>query len=298
MNVSAVIRARLKELGLGQKGLAAAAGVSESYISQLLSGKKFPPAPGRTDIYQKMGEFLRLSNNQLANLALAERLEQVKSGFEGPPEPLLKEIRELTLRKCMPQRQREIRRIFESQPLGVLERLVTQKLLDVISEVARAELENQDWLQNIAQLTNHSNEQMRGLILQFLASDVFSVSNECCMSLLDPLIVAWDIDPGDFDMEIVLNRRLVQGDPKKFAFVQTEPEDRKERQDDEPGLVEFLRDADLSGDISSAELKFLRRLKFGDKRKRPQPLYYYRELQNLRDPLHFRSVAPISQHQG
>jgi hypothetical protein len=25
--------------------------------------------------------------------------------------------------------------------------------------------------------------------------------------------------------------------------------------------------------------------------KRPSPIYYYRELQNLRDPLHFPSVA-------
>jgi transcriptional regulator with XRE-family HTH domain len=286
MNVSTVIRTRLKELNLDQKGLAAAAGVTESYISQLLNGKKFPPAPGRTDIYQKMGEFLHLSNNQLANLALAERLEHIKSGYEGPPEPLLNDIRELLLRKCMPRRQREIRNIFESQPLGVLERLVTQKLLDVISGVARAELENQNWLHDIAQLTNQSNEQMRKLLLEFLDSDIFSVSNECCTSLLDPLIVAWDIDPENFNMEIVLNRRLVQGHPRKFAFVQTEPEDSGDQQNDEPGLVEFLRDPDLSRDISAAEVNFLRRLKFGD--RRPRPIYYYRELQNLRDPLHFR----------
>lgn len=289
MNVAAVIRARLKELGLDQKGLAAAAGVTESYISQLLSGKKFPPAPGRTDIYQKMGEFLRLSNSQLTNLALAERLEQVKSGLGGPPEALLKEIRELTLRKCMPRRQREIRNIFETQPLGVLERLVAQTLLDVISKVVRAELENQNWLYDIAQLTDLGIEQVRDLILEFLDSDIFSVSNESCKSLLDPLIVAWDIDPENFNMEIVLDHSLVQGPPKKFAFVQTEPYESGIQHDDEPGLVEFLADADLSRDISAAELRFLRRLKFDD--KRPQPLYYYRELQSLRDPLHFRSVA-------
>jgi hypothetical protein len=28
------------------------------------------------------------------------------------------------------------------------------------------------------------------------------------------------------------------------------------------------------------------------KEKRPGPLYYYRELQNLRDPLHFRAEEP------
>jgi hypothetical protein len=56
--------------------------------------------------------------------------------------------------------------------------------------------------------------------------------------------------------------------------------------DQEPGLAAFLRDTSLSGDATAEEIAFLKRLKF--KGKRPTPLYYYRELQNLRDPLHFR----------
>jgi len=55
---SLLIRHRLKELGLEQKDLAAAAQVTESYISQLLARKKAPPAPGRTDIYEKIGRAL------------------------------------------------------------------------------------------------------------------------------------------------------------------------------------------------------------------------------------------------
>ena len=39
MDVGSVIRGRLAELGLEQKDLAAAAEVTESYISQLLSRK-------------------------------------------------------------------------------------------------------------------------------------------------------------------------------------------------------------------------------------------------------------------
>ena len=39
--------------------------------------------------------------------------------------------------------------------------------------------------------------------------------------------------------------------------------------------------------FSSLGLKLLR---FRD--RRPTPIYYYRELQNLRDPLHFRATAP------
>jgi len=40
--------------------------------------------------------------------------------------------------------------------------------------------------------------------------------------------------------------------------------------------------------VSREEIEFLRLLRFQG--KRPTPLYYYRELQNLRDPVHFRVV--------
>jgi len=45
MDVCLVIKQRLEELGLEQRDLAAAAKVTESYISQLLTGKKLPPEP-------------------------------------------------------------------------------------------------------------------------------------------------------------------------------------------------------------------------------------------------------------
>ena len=57
MDVSLVIRQRLEKFGLEQRDLARAAQVTESYISQLLTRKKAPPAPRRTDIYEKMDKF-------------------------------------------------------------------------------------------------------------------------------------------------------------------------------------------------------------------------------------------------
>ena len=47
MDVSLVIRQRLEAFGLEQRELARAARVTESYISQLLTRKKAPPAPSR-----------------------------------------------------------------------------------------------------------------------------------------------------------------------------------------------------------------------------------------------------------
>lgn len=284
MDVSFVIKHRLEQLGLDQRDLAKAAKVTESYISQLLTRKKAPPAPNRTDIYVKMARFLKLPNGELAKLADLQRQEELKRKLTDPPAPLFAGVRDLVLRKCNPEKQRQIRVIFETQPFGELERLVTQKLLDVTKRVAKEELESENWLHLMARLSNRSYVDIRVAILEFLDTDIFDVSIENCVAFLDPLIESWDIDLETFGVEIVLSRRMAPGHPKKFEFVEKEPEPAF---DEEPGLKEFLRDASLSGDATEEEIEFLRKLRF--KGKRPAPLYYYRELQNLRDPLHFRA---------
>ena len=76
VDVCLVIKQRLEELGLEQKDLAAAAEVTDSYISQLLSRKKLPPAPDRTDIYQKMAKVLKLPSDRLSKLAELQRREE------------------------------------------------------------------------------------------------------------------------------------------------------------------------------------------------------------------------------
>ena len=286
MDVCLVIKQRLEELGVEQRDLAAAAEVTESYISQLLTRKKLPPAPDRTDIYDKMGKFLKLPGGELSRLADHQRKEELKKTLGGPPAPLYAEVRELILRKCAPGNEKHIRPIFEKQPFGELERLVTQKLLDVVKRVAKEELYKENWLHLVARQSGRSYEQMRVIILEFLDTDVFSVSGENCVSFLDPLIESWNIDLATFSMEIVLSRRLAPGNPKKFEFVEKEAEESSEG---EPGLKEFLGDPSMSGDATEDEIEFLKRLRF--KGRLPTPLYYYRELQGLRDPLHFRTLT-------
>jgi len=119
VDVCLVIKERLEALGFEQKDLAAAAQVTESYVSQLLTRKKMPPAPDRTDIYEKIGTFLRLPSGKLAKLAEAQRRQELKRGFEDPPAPLFEEVRELMLRKCTPEKQQQVRAIFEKQPWRV-----------------------------------------------------------------------------------------------------------------------------------------------------------------------------------
>ena len=284
MDVPFVIRQRLEELGLEQQDLARAAQVTESYISQLLTRRKAPPAPGRTDIYDKMDKFLKLPNGELAKLAALQRKEELKRELGGEPVPLFHQVRELILRKCNPENAKHVRAIFEQRPFGELERLVTQTLLDVVKRVAKDELENAYWLRMVAQLSGRSFEEMRVIVLEFLDTDVFHVSSENCVSFLDPLIESWDIDLATFGLEIVLNHSVVPGQVKRFEFVEREAE---QPGGEEPGLQEFLQDPALSGTATAEEVQFLKQLRF--KHKRPTPLYYYRELQNLRDPLHFRT---------
>jgi len=284
MDLPLVIRQRLEQLGVEQRDLASATHVTESYISQLLTRRKAPPAPERTDLYHKMEQFLKLPSGELAKLADLQRQEHWKRKLADPPAPLIKEVRELILRKCRRQNEKPIRAIFEKQPFGELERLVTQRLLDVVKGVVKEELENESWLRLVARLSNRKYEEMRVAVLEFLDTDVFNVSVENCVAFLDPLIETWDIDLANFGMEIVLNRRIAPGEPKRFEFVERTPEGPLEA---EPGLKEFLETPILSRDATQEEIEFLKKLKF--KGRRPTPLYYYRELQNLKDPLHFRS---------
>lgn len=253
MDVALVIRRRLDELGLDQRDLAQAAAVTESYVSQLLTRKKAPPAPDRTDIYDRMDRFLKLPPGELARVADAHLKEDLKRRL-GDTEPLFPELRDLLLDKCVPSQLAQVRAIFERQPFGELERLVGVKLLEVAG----------------------------------LGSDVLHVTAKQ-HDRLESLIASWRWDAVTFAIEITLTtpgpgRR---GAPAVRSFEYVERFGGYEEA--EPGFLEFLRDPVLSRGTSPDELVFLKGLRFGAER-RPTPLYYYRELQNFRDPLHFRAT--------
>src|SRR5437667_8590863 len=108
MDVSQLIQQKVNELGLEQRDLADAAEVTESYISQLLSGKKMPPAPERTDIYEKLGKVLRLPAGKLAGLADLQRQLELKKKIQTAPVPLFKEVRELLFEKCRREKRSQV----------------------------------------------------------------------------------------------------------------------------------------------------------------------------------------------
>ena len=284
MDVSLVIRQRLDELGLEQKDLARAARVTESYISQLLARKRAPPAPTRTDIYPRMERFLKLPAGDLARLAELQRKEDLQRELGAEPAPLLRDVREVVLRKCDPATAVHLRAIFEKEPFGELERLVTQQLVDVVKRVVRQELDHEPWLRVVAQLAGRGIEEIRVTALEFLDTELVHLSAEHGIVFLDPLIASWDIDLATFALDVVLDRRAAVQPVRRFEFVERET---WRPGAEEAGLKEFLADRALSGTVTADELEFLKRLQF--RGRRPTAVYYYRELQNLRDPLHFRA---------
>jgi transcriptional regulator with XRE-family HTH domain len=250
MDVAMMIRRRLDELELDQRDLARAADVTESYVSQILTRKKAPPAPERTDIYDRMDRFLKLPPGELARVAGAHRKEELKRRL-GDSGPLFPELRELLLRKCAPAQVEAVRAIFERQSFGELEGLIAQKLFSVAG------------LGDGLHITPRQRAR------------------------LDDVIASWEWDPATFALEITLagsQRSRGRESVKRFEYVEREETDVER----EKGLLEFLRDPWLSSTATAEELTFLKALRFKD--RRPTPIYYYRELQNLRDALHFRAT--------
>ena len=282
MNFAAFVRSRLATLGYGQKDLARAVQVTDSYISQLLTRRKAPPGRDRTDIYTKAETFLQLKPGELGRLVDIERTEEIRRKLGQASDPLFREFRALVLRKCAPEKRTEVTEIFERQPFGILEQLVTRKLLQVVQGIARKELDSENWIRLGALIGGRSHEEMRVIVLEFLDTDVFQVSNESCAVFLDPLVESWVVELDSLRIDITLNGQLADNTHRTFEFVELEPTLDSEP---EPGFAEFLKDPQFKDQITEEEIRLLRCQRF-DSRK-PNKLYYYRALQNLRDPIHF-----------
>jgi len=285
LNFSALVKSRLATLGYGQNDLARAAQVTDSYISQLLTQRKAPPAQDRTDIYKKMEAFLRLEPGDLGRLVEIERTEEIRRRLGLVPEPLFQEFRDLVLRKCVEGKRAEVRAVFDAQPFGTLERMVARILLDLVQRIARQELDSDNWIRLAASVGGRNHEELRVIVLEFLDTDVFHVSNQNCVAFLDPLVEGWNVDLDTLRLDILLNPTLVDHPHRTFTFVEGEP---AEDSISKLALAEFLDDPRFDGHVSEAEIRLLGQQRFGG--RRPTHLYYYRALQNLRDPLHFREA--------
>lgn len=282
MDFKTLVAQRLAELGLKQSDLATAAQVTPSYISQILRGKKLPPSPSRSDFYDRIEKVVQLRKGTLSSLVAAHAANNVRHQAAPVPKPLFPEVRETILKKCDPQSAGHVRDVFNRRPFGVVERIVAEKLLEVIKSIIRVDIDRTAWMNAVGERARVNNENLRIMMENILNSDILSVNGADLALLLDILIDRWDVDLSTFAFEIKTDPKLTPGHEKTFELIETEMEFPG---DSQPGFKKFLANHALSGDASDSEIDFLRRLRFD--RKKPTALFYYRALQNLRDPIHF-----------
>lgn len=173
-------------------------------------------------------------------------------------------------------KEEQMRRLGEVAPLfPELRALLLRTCVPAQREAVRAIIERQSFgeLERLA----------AQILLQAarLGGDVLHLTPKQ-LRRLERATRAWEWDPATFALTVhaATGRAL-----KRFEYEERDGSNG----DQEKGLLEFLRDPLLSATASAEELAFLKSLRFKD--RRPTALYYYRALQNLRDPLHFRPTA-------
>lgn len=201
IKVSALIRARLKELKRTPKELAEAVQVSEEYVRDLIAGRRVPPAPGRTDVYDRMTKFLKLHRNDLPACAKAER-DRLAERAKRPDA----KVRALLLSLCEPVKAKKLdRRLTKrDQVTAALDRLIAQRLLEVAQGFVRRQLDDEVGIRVAANREGMSYLEMRMQLLEFLDATVETLAPEDFETFIRPRIGVWDLDLETHAMKIVL----------------------------------------------------------------------------------------------
>jgi len=85
MDLALFTRNRLKQLRLGQRNLARATSMTESYIAHLLAPNSPQTASNRTDMQDQLERVLKFPQGQLAKLADLQRRQYLKKWLRNQP---------------------------------------------------------------------------------------------------------------------------------------------------------------------------------------------------------------------
>lgn len=199
VKVSQLVRRRLRELKRTPRELAEAVKVSEAYMSDLVAGRRPPPAPGRTDLYVPMAKFLRLHRNDLPTCARVERAQEGVGRRRPDPQ-----VWKLVLELCDPARQRSFGRRLAKGDGAELAAVIVGRLLEVAQGFVRRQLEDEVGLRVAATRDGCTYLEARMRLLEFLDVGADSLTAEDCEEFVLPRIAAWDIELETRAMRIVL----------------------------------------------------------------------------------------------
>ncbi len=185
--IGRLLHHRLRELERTPRDLAAAARVPPEYIKDLIAGRRRPPLPGRTDLYERMTRFLQLGRNDLAESAQAERQAAGSGGASSA------DVRNLVLGLCQPDTARLLRGRMAKKGPDEVDRLIERLLLITRGSVRRI-LED-DAAVRMAAIERGSNYlSMRLRVIEFLDATFDTVTAADYHDFLRPRITMWDID--------------------------------------------------------------------------------------------------------
>lgn len=204
--VRALLRKRLKEINRSAEELAEAAQVPADYVDDLIGGRRRPPMPGRTDIYERMTTFLKLGRNELAQCARAERAGSPATAGAGPDPAVGRALLEL----CEPATARRLARRQGRDASAELAQIV-QRLLDVVQGTVRRVLENEIALRVAAAQRGSTYVAMRFRVLEFLDATPDTLTASDLAEFVAPHIGLWDVDLETGVLRVVLRTEEPRG---------------------------------------------------------------------------------------
>jgi hypothetical protein len=200
--VGALVRQTLRDTKRSVAELAEAVQVSPEYLDDLIAGRRRPPLPRRTDVYERMTTFLRLGRTDLATCAMAERAALAPATAAAPPADVARQLLSL----CEPGTARELKRRRARHGDAELADL-TQRLLDVVQGGVRRTLDDQIGLRITAADHGSSYIAMRVRLLLFLdvTPDVLTLAD--IAEFVAPNVRLWDVDLETGVLRVVLQTR-------------------------------------------------------------------------------------------
>ncbi len=176
--------------------LAEAVQLSTEYIDDLIAGRRRRPLPGRTDLYERMTSFLRLSRNDLALCASAERADTAPTRTSGPKA----NVRRLLLALCEPGTARELEERRAQHGSTELVDFI-QRLLQVTQGAVRR---MPTGLRLAAERCGGSYVAMRLRVLEFLDATPETLTVDDFTRFLRPRVELWDVDLQTGVLRVVL----------------------------------------------------------------------------------------------
>jgi len=189
IEVRSLLDKRLKELEHTSQALAEAAEVPIEYIDDLMSGKRPPPLPGRSDLYDRMASFLKVA---LSDLELCATFERGDPSTVKPraPKPA---IRTALLGLCEPKTAKKLEARRAKQGPAELVGYI-QRVLGVVQRTVRRSLADRMGLRLQARHSGKTYESARLEVLDFLDTTAATLTAAEVAKFIQPRIAKWDVE--------------------------------------------------------------------------------------------------------